>query len=59
MPWAIAIVLVPPWALGLATLPTLGGLRHGPLLAAIVVVAARVLWRRRSRIAGRSKPVGV
>ena len=59
MPWAIAIILVLLWALGLATHYTLGGSLHILLLAAIVVVAPRVLWVRRSRSAGRNKPVGI
>ena len=59
MPWAIAIILVLPWVLGLATHYTLGGSLHILLLGAIVVMATRVLWVRRSRSAGRNKPVGI
>ena len=49
MPWAIAIILVLVWALGLATHYTLNGLLHLLLLAAIFVVVVRVLQIRQIR----------
>jgi hypothetical protein len=45
--WAVAVVLVLLWALGLATSYTMGGLIHVLLILAIVAVLARIIMGRR------------
>jgi multisubunit Na+/H+ antiporter MnhE subunit len=42
----IAVILVVLWVLGLATSYTMGGLIHGLLVIAIVVIVIRVLQGR-------------
>jgi len=49
MSWAIAIIFVLVWALGLATHYTFNGLLHLLLLAAIFVVVVRMLQIRQVR----------
>ena len=45
--WALAVVLVVLWALGLATAYTMGGFIHVLLIVAIVTVLVRVIAGRR------------
>ena len=52
MPWAIAIILLLVWSLGLSTHYTLGGYLHVLLVAAILVVVGRILWGRRAKRIG-------
>ena len=47
MPWAIVVILVLLWALGLLSSYTLGGFVHFLLLLAIIVVLVRVIQGRR------------
>ena len=47
MLWAIAVILLVLWALGLVTSYTLGGFIHLLLVVAIVVVLIRVISGRR------------
>lgn len=44
----IAIVLVVLWILGMVTSTTVGGLVHGLLIIALVVIAIRVMQGRRA-----------
>ena len=46
MLWTVAVVLVLLWALGLVTNFTLGGFIHLLLVAAIVLVAVRLIQGR-------------
>lgn len=46
MLWAIFLILVVIWALGLVALPALGGFIHLPLLFALVTLAIDVLQQR-------------
>lgn len=43
----VVVVLVVLWALGLATSYTIGGLIHGLLVVAIIVVLVRVIQGRK------------
>jgi hypothetical protein len=45
--WAIAVVFVVLWGLGLATAYTAGGLIHILLVLAIIAVLARIILGRR------------
>jgi hypothetical protein len=45
--WALAVILVVLWALGLATSYTLGGMIHILLVLAIIAVVARIIMGRR------------
>jgi hypothetical protein len=45
--WAVAVVLLVLWALGLVTSTTMGGFIHVLLVIAIVVVLVRVIQGRR------------
>lgn len=45
--WAVAVVLVVLWGLGLATSYTLGGLIHVLLVLAVVAVLFRIIAGRR------------
>ncbi len=47
MLWAIVVILLVLWALGLATSYTLGGLIHLLLVIALVVVVIRLIQGRR------------
>lgn len=47
MLWAIAVILLVLWALGLVTSYTMGGFIHLLLIVAIVVVLIRVISGRR------------
>jgi hypothetical protein len=47
MLWTIAIVLLALWALGLVSSTTVGGFVHLLLLAAVVLVAVRLIQGRR------------
>jgi hypothetical protein len=47
MLWTIAVVLAVLWALGLVSSYTMGGFIHLLVLAAVVVVAIRVIQGRR------------
>jgi len=47
MRWAVFLILIVIWALGLATLPALGGFIHLPLFFALVMLAIDVLHERR------------
>jgi len=47
MLWTIAVVLVVLWLLGFVTSYTLGGLIHGLLVIAIVVILLQVIQGRR------------
>jgi hypothetical protein len=46
--WAIAVILVVLWGVGLATSYTMGGLINVLLLLAIVAVLARVIMGRQA-----------
>lgn len=46
--WAVAVVLIAVWALGLATSYTMGGLVHVLLILAVVAVVIRLFAIRRS-----------
>ncbi|HET9736462.1 MAG TPA: lmo0937 family membrane protein [Burkholderiales bacterium] len=48
MLYTIAIVLVVLWFLGLVTANTLGGLIHGLLLIAVIVLLVQVISGRRA-----------
>jgi hypothetical protein len=48
MLWTIVVVLVVLWALGLATSYTMGGLVHGLLVLALVVIVVNLIRGRRS-----------
>jgi hypothetical protein len=43
----LIVGLVILWAIGIATSYTLGGLIHGLLFAAVVVLLLKVFWERR------------
>jgi hypothetical protein len=45
--WAIAVVLVIFWVLGLATAYTMGGFIHILLVLAVIAVLARIIMGRR------------
>jgi hypothetical protein len=45
--WAIAVVLVVFWVLGLATAYTMGGFIHILLVLAVIAVLARIIMGRR------------
>lgn len=45
--WAIVLILVIFWILGMATSYTAGGLIHGLLIVAIIVVVIRVIQGRK------------
>jgi hypothetical protein len=47
MLWTIAVILFVLWAVGLVSSYTMGGFIHLLLLAALVVVAVRVIQGRR------------
>jgi len=47
MLWAIVLVLIVLWALGMVTSYTMGGLIHILLVIAIVVLVVRVIQGRR------------
>jgi hypothetical protein len=47
MLWTLAVLLVLLWALGFITSYTMGGFIHVLLIAAVVVVAIRVIQGRR------------
>jgi hypothetical protein len=47
MLWTIAVILFVLWALGMVTSYTMGGFIHLLILAAIVVVAIRLIQGRR------------
>lgn len=47
--WTVAIVLVVLWLLGMVTSYTLGGVLHGLLVVAVIVVVIRLLQGRRLR----------
>jgi hypothetical protein len=47
MLWTIALILLVLWAVGLVSSYTMGGFIHLLLLAALVVVAIRVIQGRR------------
>ena len=46
MLWTIAVILLALWALGLVSAYTMGGFIHLLLVAAIVLVAVRLIQRR-------------
>lgn len=48
MLYTIAIVLVVLWFLGLVTANTLGGLIHGLLLIAVIILLVQVITGRRA-----------
>jgi hypothetical protein len=48
MLWTIVVVLFVLWALGLATSYTMGGLVHGLLVLALVVIVVNLIRGRRS-----------
>ena len=48
MLWAIYLILVIIWALGLATSYTLSGFVHTPLVLALVALAVNLLQGRRT-----------
>jgi hypothetical protein len=45
--WAIALILLVLWALGMLTSTTMGGLIHLLLVVAIVVILVRLIQGRR------------
>jgi hypothetical protein len=47
MLWTVFLILMVSWALGLATLPALGGFIHLPLFFALMTLAIDVLQERR------------
>ncbi len=47
MLWAIVVILLVLWALGMATAYTLGGMIHLLLVVALVVVVVRLMQGRR------------
>jgi Family of unknown function (DUF5670) len=47
MLWTIALVLLVLWALGLVSSVTMGGFVHVLLVAAVVIVAVRLIQGRR------------
>lgn len=47
MLWAVFLILIVIWALGLAALPALGGFIHLPLFIALVTLAIDVLQGHR------------
>jgi len=48
MLWTLVVVLFVLWALGLATSYTMGGLVHGLLVLALVVIVVNLIRGRRS-----------
>ncbi len=48
MLWTVAVVLFVLWALGMVSSYTLGGFIHILLVAALIVIAVRVLSGRRA-----------
>jgi hypothetical protein len=48
MLWTIVVVLFVLWALGMATSYTMGGLVHGLLVLALVVIVVNLIRGRRS-----------
>ncbi len=56
MLWAIAVIFILLWALGLATSYTLGGYLHGLLVIAVVLMFVGIIngrHRRRRRYAAK------
>ena len=47
MLWAIAVILIGLWLLGLLTSTTMGGIVHVLLVIAIIIVVLRVIQGRR------------
>jgi hypothetical protein len=47
MLWTIAIVMLVLWGLGLVTAVTMGGFVHVLLVAAVIIVAVRLIQGRR------------
>lgn len=50
MLWTVAVVLLVLWALGLVSLPAVGGLVHLLLVLAVVVVVFNLLSGRRGTL---------
>lgn len=48
MLWTIVLILLVLWAIGLVTSTTMGGLLHILLVAAVIVVAVRLIQGRRA-----------
>ena len=49
MLWTIAVILLVLWALGLITMPALGGLVHILLVVILIIVILQLLQGRRPR----------